>query len=77
MTAAEQASDAPGGVEPSASRQFLLAGLELLEIAADDAEIAVIEGAHALYHPLIGRLIEAELDGVEPEPGADMSREPG
>jgi hypothetical protein len=77
MAAAEQGSDAPGGLEPGASRQFALAGLELLQIAADDAEIAVIEGAHGLYHPLIEKLIEAELDGVESEPGPDMSRAPG
>jgi hypothetical protein len=62
---------------PAGNQAAAAAGLELLEIAADDAEIAVIQGAHALYHPLIERLIEAELDGVEPEPGADMSREPG
>jgi hypothetical protein len=76
MAAAEQASDAPGEADAGPSRRFVLAGLELLEIRADDAEMAVIEGAHALYHPLIEKLIEAELDGVEPEPGADMSRAP-
>ena len=39
-------------------------------------EIAVIEAADRLYRPVIESLLEAELDGVDPEPGADMSRAP-
>ena len=52
------------------------AGAELLQLDADDVEIAVIEAADRLYRPVIERLLEAELDGVDPEPGADMSRAP-
>lgn len=76
MAAENQASDVPAESEGGASGHFVLAGLGLLGLEADDAELAVIGGAHALYHPLIEALIEAELDGVEPEPGADMSRAP-
>jgi hypothetical protein len=42
-----------------------------------DDELAVIEAVDAIYRPLVDALIRAELDGVEPEPGEDMSRGPG
>ncbi len=38
--------------------------------------MAVIEAVDGLYRPLVDGLIEAELDGIEPEPGVDMSRGP-
>jgi hypothetical protein len=38
--------------------------------------MAVIEAVDGLYRPLVDALIEAELDGIEPEPGTDMSRGP-
>jgi hypothetical protein len=76
MTAApEQGGGAKPG-EADAVARFARAGLELLELEADEAEIAVIEAADRLYRPVIERLLEAELDGVDPEPGADMSRPP-
>jgi hypothetical protein len=76
MTAApEQGGEAKAG-EADAVGRFARAGLELLELEADEAEIAVIEAADRLYRPVIERLLEAELDGVDPEPGADMSRPP-
>jgi hypothetical protein len=76
MAAAGQPKDAPSGDDPGATRQYVLAGLELAGLHADEAELAVIEAADALYRPLIDALIEAELDGIESEPGADMSRPP-
>ena len=36
----------------------------------------MIEAADRLYRPVIERLLEAELDGVDPEPDADMSQAP-
>jgi hypothetical protein len=59
-----------------ATERFVRAGLELLELQADETEIAVIEAADRLYRPVTEGLLDAELDGVEPEPGADMSRAP-
>jgi hypothetical protein len=74
MTAA---ADTPSGKESTATGRFARAGLELVGLEADEAELAVIEAADALYRPLTDALIEAELDGVEPEPDADMSHPPG
>ena len=76
MTAARDASDSADGGEGGAAKRFVHAGLELLDIEADEAEIAVIEAADSLYRPVIKSLLEAELDRVDPEPGADMSRAP-
>lgn len=73
------ARDDSGGADASgagATERFVRAGLELLQVDADDVEIAVIEAADRLYRPVIERLLEAELDEVGPEPGADMSRAP-
>jgi hypothetical protein len=66
----------PEGAEPSATRRLVLAGLELLDLEASDDELAVIEVVDSIYRPLTDSLLEAELDGVEPEPGADLSRGP-
>ncbi len=60
-----------GGSEP-----FVSAGLELLGVSADEAELAVIEAVDGIYRPLVDALIEADLDGIEPEPGEDLSRGP-
>jgi hypothetical protein len=62
--------------EAEARRQFVVAGLDLLELEAGEAELAVIEAVDALYGEPLQRLLEAKLDGVEPEPGADLSRAP-
>ena len=59
-----------------ATERFVRGGLDLLGLEADETEIAVIEAADRLYRPVIESLLEAELDGVDPEPGADMSRAP-
>jgi len=52
------------------------AGLEDLELPVAEDELAVIEVADSIYRPLMEALLEAELDEVEPEPGADLSRGP-
>ena len=59
-----------------ATERFVRAGLDLLGLEADETEIAVIEAADRLYRPVIESLLEAELDGVDPEAGTDMSRAP-
>ena len=76
MTAADQAIGGPGDDQTSPTRQYVGAGLELLGLNAGEAEFAVIEAVDGLYRPLIEALLEVELDGIEPEPGADMSRKP-
>jgi hypothetical protein len=55
---------------------FIRTGLDLLGVAADDAEIAVMVAADGLYRPVIQALLEAELDDVVPEPGLDLSGPP-
>jgi hypothetical protein len=62
--------------DPGAVRRYVQAGLQPLGLVPSDAELAVIEAVEVLYRPVIAALLDAELDGVEPEPGADMSREP-
>jgi hypothetical protein len=76
MTAARDPNGGPDAGKAGAVQRFVGAGLELLDLEADEAEIAVIEAADGLYRPVIERLLEAELDGIEPEPGTDMSRPP-
>jgi hypothetical protein len=76
MTAARDPNGGADAAEAGAIQRFVGAGLELLDLEADQAEIAVIEAADGLYRPVIERLLEAELDGIEPEPGTDMSRPP-
>jgi hypothetical protein len=69
MTAQEP--DPAGAIET-----FIRTGLGLVGIPADDAEIAVMIGVDGLYRPLIQALLEAELDDVVPERGADVSKPP-
>jgi hypothetical protein len=76
MAAAQDEDDGQNGGDASAAPRFVRAGLELLDLDADDAELAVIEAADGLYRPLITSLLEAELDGVDPEPEDEMSRPP-
>jgi hypothetical protein len=76
MTVAREENGGAEAGEAGAVQRFVGAGLELLDLEADEAEIAVIEAADGLYRPVIERLLEAELDGIEPEPGTDMSRPP-
>ncbi len=76
MTAARDPNGGADAGEAGAIQRFVGAGLELLDLEAGEAEIAVIEGVYGLYRPVIERLLVAELDGIEPEPGTDMSRPP-
>ena len=63
--------------EQNLASRFVSAGMELVGVETGDAELAVIEAVDAIYRPLVDALIEAELDGVEPEPAGDLSRAPG
>ncbi len=63
-------------VPPREAGRFVSAGLELLGLETGEAELAVIEAVDALYGPLLQALLEAELDGVAPEPGADLASAP-
>ena len=76
MTAAGQAGETADEGGASTTKRFVSTGLALLELEAGDDELAVIEAVDALYRPLTQSLINAELDGIAPEPGADMSRAP-
>jgi hypothetical protein len=76
MTAARAESGGPDRGEAGTVERFVRTGLELLDLEASEAEIAVIEAADRLYRPVIERLLEAELDGADPEQGTDMSRPP-
>jgi hypothetical protein len=76
MTAARGPGEGRNGGESDAVERFARTGLELLDLEASEAEIAVIEAVDGLYRPLIDGLLEAELDGIDPEPGTDMSGPP-
>lgn len=66
----------PEGDAAGETTRFVSAGLGLLGMEAGDQELAVIEAVDAIYRPPLKALIDAELDGVEPEPGIDLSRAP-
>ena len=76
MAASRHPSDGADGGGAGTVERFVSSGLELLDLEATEAEMAVIEAVDGIYRPLVDGLIEAELDGVDPEPGADMSRGP-
>jgi hypothetical protein len=50
--------------------------LELLGIEADETERMVMEGVWSLYQPGMEALRDADLDEVEPELRADLSKAP-
>ncbi|OLE38702.1 MAG: hypothetical protein AUG48_01115 [Actinobacteria bacterium 13_1_20CM_3_68_9] len=76
MAAARHPTDGANAGDPGALERFVRGGLALLELEATEAEMGVIGAVDALYRPLTDRLIAAELDGIEPEPGADMAQPP-
>jgi hypothetical protein len=76
MTTATPEGDPPVEDRAGAVAAFLAAGLDLLGLQAAEDEIAVIQAADGLYRPLIQKLLEAELDEVDPEPGVDVSGPP-
>ena len=55
---------------------YLSGGLSALGIEADEIEMAVIGGAHALFWPEILDLLELELGDLAPERDQDLSRAP-
>jgi hypothetical protein len=60
----------------SAFQSYLQGALETFGIEADDEERAVMMGVWAIYEPGMELLRDADLDGVEPELNADLSRPP-
>jgi hypothetical protein len=76
MTAARGPAEGPNEAGSSPAARFARIGLELIDLPAGDDELAVIEAVDGLYRPLIDALLEAELDGIPPEPGPDMSAPP-
>jgi hypothetical protein len=76
MAAARHPRDGATGAAADALERFVRGGLALLGLEATEAEMAVIQAVDGIYRPATDRLIGAELDGVEPEPGTDMGRPP-
>ena len=60
----------------SAFQSYLLGALEIFGIEADLAEQAVMAGVWSIYEPDMELLRDADLDGIEPEPNADLSAPP-
>jgi hypothetical protein len=60
----------------SAFQTYLNGGLETFGIAADEDERAVMTGVWTLYEPGMELLRDADLDGIEAEPHADLSKPP-
>jgi hypothetical protein len=76
MIAGEESQGASADPEPGSIRRLVAAGLEDLDLPVAEDELAVIEVVDSIYRPLMETLLEAELDEVDPEPGADLSRGP-
>jgi hypothetical protein len=62
--------------QASTANRFVCAGLEMLDLETGEPELAVIEAVDALYGPPLRALVEAELDGIGPEAGIDLSHAP-
>ena len=60
----------------SSFESYVPSALASLGIEADEAELAVMAAAHALYWPEIVNLLSADLVRGEPEARPDMSRAP-
>jgi len=60
----------------SALQSYLDGALETFGIEADETERAVMAGVWEIYEPGLNLLSEADLEGVEPERAADLSRPP-
>jgi hypothetical protein len=56
--------------------KFLQSALETFGIEADDAERGVMAGVWSIYQPGMELVRDADLDGVEHELGADLSKAP-
>jgi hypothetical protein len=55
---------------------YLRGALDTFGIEADDEERAVMSGVWTIYQPGLELLRDADLDGVEPELGVDLSAPP-
>jgi hypothetical protein len=55
---------------------YMHRALELLGVEADETERMVMAGVWALYEPAMELLRDADLDEVDPEPRADLSKAP-
>ncbi len=60
----------------SAFQSYLNGALETFGIRADEEERAVMMGVWSLYEPGMELLRDADLDGIEPEAHADLSKPP-
>ena len=60
----------------TAFQRYLASSLETFGIEADDEERAVMAGVWSIYEPGMELLRAADLDEVEPELRADLSRAP-
>jgi hypothetical protein len=57
-------------------QKYLQSALETFGIEADETERMVMAGVWSLYEPGMELLRDADLDEVEPERPADLSRAP-
>lgn len=76
MTGAREPRNGQDAGPEGAGHRYVVAGLEALGVQAGEAEIAVIEAVDAIYRPPLEALLADGLDGVDSEPGADMSQPP-
>jgi hypothetical protein len=60
----------------SGFQAYLEGALETFGIQADEEERAVMSGVWAIYEPGMELLRDTDLDDVEPELGADLSKPP-
>jgi hypothetical protein len=67
---------AAGDPQPDSFRRFATGGLERLGVDFDEEMLAVMAMADAIYGEALRALLAADLDAVEPEPRADLSRAP-
>ena len=76
MTGAREPTNGDETGSEGAAHRYVVAGLESLGVPAGEAEIAVIEAVDGIYRPALDALLADGLDGVDHEPGADMSQPP-
>jgi len=60
-----------------AFEKYLQSALETFGIEADESERGVMAGVWSIYEPGMELLRDADLDSVEYELGADLSKPPG
>lgn len=60
----------------SAFQSYLNGALELFGLEADEEERAVMAGIWSVYQPGMELLRDADLEAIEAEMGADLSKPP-